>query len=164
MITLGKRGRWRIKAFHIIFFVMWMGGVLSLVALQLFSDPSTPERYLQAAQDQLIIDLAFIIPGGIGIVITAALYPLLTPAGRFKQLWIKWKWVLTIILIIVGAGFMGVLVKENASYAEQAIMLGTFDPTIYWGNVYPVAVAGIIQIVLFLVVLHLSITKPLGKR
>lgn len=164
MLTLGKKGRWRIKAFHIIFFVMWMGGVMSLVALQLLSTPTTLEGYQQAAQDQLIIDLVFIIPGGIGIVITAALYPLLTPVGKFKQFWIKWKWALTIVLVLVGAGFMGVLVKENAAYTDQALILGTFDPAIYWSNVYSVAVAGVVQIVLFLVVLHLSITKPLGKR
>lgn len=164
MGKLGKSGTQRLKAFHIIFFVMWMGGVMALVTVQLLGHPSSPEMYLMAARDQLVIDMVLIIPGGVGIIATAALYPLLTRMGSPKKLWIRWKWILTVVLLAIGAGFMGVSVKSNTAYVERAIAEGTFNSAVYWDAVIPVAVAGIIQLVLFLVVLHLSITKPLGKR
>ena len=166
MKKLGKSGSNRLKAFHIIFFVMWMGGVLGLIAIQLLASPETLEMYYLASKDQLLIDTLLIIPGGIGILITAVLFPILTNKGTLNQRWIKYKWILTILLISIGAGFMGVIVKENASYMEQALLSGIFDPSIYWTNVYSIAIAGIVQLLLFLGVLHLSITKgkPTKKK
>lgn len=160
MRKLGKSGTHRLKAFHLIFAAMWTGGVMALVSLILIGNPETPEAVCQAAQDQLIIDEFFLIPGGIGIIATSALYPLLTKLAGIGQRWIRWKWALTAVLIALGAGLMGTLVKANASYTAQSLAAGTLNPEIYWANAYIVAGAGATQLILFLVVLHLSITKP----
>lgn len=160
MKKLGKSGTWRMKALHLIFATMWAGGVMALVCLQLAGNPQTPEAINQAAQDQLLIDRLFLIPGGLGIVGTALLYPRLTRLGKLSQLWIRWKWILTVVLIALGAGLMGTLVKANAAYTAQALAAGALDPAVYWSNAHIVAIAGIVQLALMLVVLHLSITKP----
>ena len=49
-----------------------------------------------AAQSHLIVDEHFLIPGGIGIIVTAILYGTITKWGFFKQRWITVKWILTV--------------------------------------------------------------------
>lgn len=95
---------------------------------------------------------------------TALLYPRLTRLGKLSQLWIRWKWILTVVLIALGAGLMGTLVKANAAYTAQALAAGALDPAVYWSNAHIVAIAGIVQLALMLVVLHLSITKPQKRK
>lgn len=160
MRKLGKKGTKALKVFHFLFAIMWIGGVMALVSIQLSTVPVTAEMAYMAATDQLIIDEFFLIPGGIGIVVTAVAYGVFTGFGFFRQLWLKVKWALTVLLVAIGAGYMGVIVKENVRYAEQALANGNMDFSIYWSNVYSVAVAGIIQLVFFLIIILLSVTKP----
>ena len=88
----------------------------------------------------------------------------MTKLAGVRQRSIRWKWALTAVLIALGAGLMGTLVKANASYTAQSLAVGTLNPEIYWANAHIVAGAGITQLILFLVVLHLSITKPQYKK
>ena len=149
-----------LKILHLLFAIMWIGGVLALLCIQIFSKPATIEMAYLSAQDQLIIDKCFLIPGGIGIVCTALLYELFTDFGAFRQRWVAVKWILTILLIGIGAGYMGVLVEETASYTAQALATGSINFRVYWHNVHCVAFAGIVQLTCFLLILFLSVCKP----
>ena len=112
-----------------------------------------------AAVAHLIVDEFFLIPGGIGIVVTAIIYGMFTGWGFFKQRWLAVKWVLTILLVIIGAGYMGVTIKENVVYA-QTLLSENISMDVYWANVYNVAVAGIIQLIGFVYIVAISVFKP----
>ena len=77
-----------------------------------------------AAQSHLIVDEYFLIPGGIGIVVTAILYGTITKWGFFKHKWITVKWILTVLLI---------------------------------------AIAGIVQLIMFVYIITISVVKPWKK-
>ncbi|NLV16769.1 MAG: hypothetical protein GXY50_06165 [Syntrophomonadaceae bacterium] len=113
---------------------------------------------MRAAAD--VIDLFFLIPGGVGIVATAIAYGMFTNFGFFRHRWITVKWVLTLLLVTIGVGYMGVLIKKNAHYTAQVLATGSIDFSIYWSNIYPVTIAGIVQLILFLVVILLTVIKP----
>ena len=119
MKNLGTTGLKVLKISHILFAIMWIGGVMALVSLQLGLTPDTKETMHTAAIAHLIVDEFFLIPGGVGIVITAIVYGAFTRWGFFKQKWLIVKWILTILLIIIGAGYMGVTIKENVVYAQN---------------------------------------------
>lgn len=78
MKTLGTKGLRILKISHLLFAIMWIGGVMALVSLQLGQTPKNQEMMYMAAQSHLIVDEYFLIPGGIGIVVTAILYGALT--------------------------------------------------------------------------------------
>ena len=164
MRRFGKEGTQWLKAFHVIFTLMWMGGVAALIAMQQLGNPSSPDMYLMAATDQLMVDRAVIIPGGVGLIADAALYSAFTEIGNPRKIWIRWKWVLSIALVVIGAGFMGCLVESNAAYVATAIAEGTFDAGIYHGNANAISIAGAVQLAMFLLCMHLGITKPKGKK
>lgn len=162
MGTMTPKGLKILKIFHLLFAIMWIGGVMALISVQLGSSPANNEMAYMSAIDQLIIDEFFLIPGGIGIVITAIIYAIFTKWGFWKHNWLKVKWVLTIALVIIGAGYMGVLIKENVAYIE-GVMPTTEYLVRYWINVRNIAIAGIIQMAGFLSIVVISVFKPWKK-
>lgn len=163
MKKLGTTGLKILKISHLLFAVMWIGGVMALVSLQLGATPDTKEMMYMAAIAHLIVDEFFLIPGGVGIVITAIMYGIFTGWGFFKQRWLAVKWILTILLVIIGAGYMGVTIKENVVYAQN-MLSENISPDVYRANVYHVAIAGIIQIIGFVYIVVISVIKPWKKK
>lgn len=163
MKKLGTIGLKILKICHLLFAVMWIGGVMALVSLQLGATPDTKEMMYMAAVAHLIVDDFFLIPGGIGIVITAIVYGIFTGWGFFKQRWLAIKWILTVLLVIIGAGYMGVIIKENAVYAQN-MLSENICTDVYWNNVYHVAIAGIVQIIGFVFIVIISVIKPWKKK
>ena len=152
-----------LKILHLLFAVMWIGGVMALVSLLLGTHPTTPEMMYMSAKDHLVIDELFLIPGGFGIVITSLAYSILTKWGFAKHRWILVKWTLTILLVILGKVYMGVVLECNYAYAGHVLNDGAaIEP--FFENIHNVAVAGIIQLVGFGIVLILSVTKPWKKK
>lgn len=163
MKRFGTTGMKTLKIFHLLFAVMWIGGVMALVSLQLGSSPDTEQMMYMAAVDHLIVDEFFLIPGGIGIVVTAILYGTFTGWGFFRQRWLAVKWVLTVLLVLIGAGYMGVTIKTNAAYAQNMLM-ENFCADVWRDNVRHVAIAGIIQIAGFIYIVAISVLKPWKKK
>lgn len=125
---------------------------MALVCVQLGAVPTTREMMLMAAKCHLVIDEFFLIPGGVGILLTAIGYGCFTKWGFFKRRWITVKWIVTFVLLAIGAGYMEIIIKENMAYSLQILHKGA-NWDFYWINVYHVAIAGIVQLVLFVSVL-----------
>lgn len=82
--------------------------------------------------------------------------------GFFKVKWVGVKWVLTVVLVLIGKVYMGVTIENNMDYA--AMMLTEplpLEP--FLTNVRHVVIAGIVQLVGFAVILILSVWKPWTK-
>lgn len=116
-----------------------------------------------AAAAHLIADEFFLLPGGIGIVVTAVVHGTFTGRGFFKQRRLAVKRVLTVLLVIIGAGYMGMTIKKNV-VCVQTMLPENISTEVYRDNVYHVAVAGIIQIVGFGCIVAISVFKPWKKK
>ena len=164
MKTIGNLNVMKVlKIFHILFGIMWIGGVMALVSIMLGTEPQGVDQMYAVAKDHLVIDKFFLIPGGIGIVLTALVYSIFTKWGFFKVKWVGVKWVLTVVLVLIGKVYMGVTIEKNMNYA--AMMLTEPLPVEpFLANVRSVAIAGIVQLVGFAVILILSVTKPWVKK
>ena len=163
MKKFGTTGMRILKILHLLFAVMWIGGVMALVTIQFGTTPDTEATMMMTITDQYLIDIMFLIPGGIGIVITAIIYGCFTGFGFFKQKWQIEKWIYTTILIVIGAGYMGVILKENYfSILNESTT--QFDITMYQDNIRNVAICGSVQLIMFIVVLYLSVFKPKSLR
>ena len=162
MRQLSPSGMKALKILHLLFAVMWFGGVMALVSLLLGTHPTTPEMMYMSAKDHLVIDELFLIPGGFGIVITSLTYSILTKWGFARHRWILVKWMLTILLVVLGKAYMGVVLERNFAYAGQ-ILNDSAATEPFFKNIHGVAVAGIVQLIGFTIVLVLSVTKPWKK-
>ncbi len=151
-----------LKIFHILFGIMWIGGVMALVSIMLGTQPQGVEQMYAVAKDHLVIDKFFLIPGGIGIVVTALIYSIFTKWGFFKVKWVGVKWVLTVILVLIGKIYMGVTIEKNMDYAGM-MLIESLPAEPFLANVRNVAIAGIVQLVGFAAILILSVWKPWVK-
>ena len=159
MNKLGVKGKRVLKIFHLVFAIMWIGGVMALVSLMLGMQPESPEMMWMAAKSHLVVDEFFLIPGGIGIVVSAFAYGFFTEWGFFKHRWITVKWILTIALVLIGVFLMGRTIEYNMAYSDLILREGA-DEKLWWANVHKVTVCGFIQIVGFAIVIILSVLKP----
>ena len=152
-----------LKVFHILFGIMWIGGVMALASIMLGVQPQGVEQMYAVAKDHLVIDKFFLTPGGVGIVLTALVYSIFTKWGFFKVKWVGAKRALTVALVLIGKVYMGVIIEENMDYA--AMMLYKQLPVEpFLADVRHVAIAGIVQLAGFATILILSVWKPWVNR
>lgn len=99
-MKLSSKGQKILKAVHILTAVCWVGGALSLFALNhftgdfAFGDNAYGLNYAKHAVDVAVV----IIPGAVGCFLTGLCYSLFTPWGFFKHGFIAAKWILTLAL------------------------------------------------------------------
>ena len=98
---LSARGMKLLKVFHLIFIMMWTIGVIFMSILNWKSESLFP-KFIYNQEISLFIDYVFVIPGAVCAVITGIIYGIKTNWGFFKYKWITVKWILGILVIIIG--------------------------------------------------------------
>jgi len=101
MKKIGAKGMKVLKTFHLVFVMMWVVGVMAMAVINLIKAQSGDELFM-TFQISRIIDDVLVIPGAILTVITAIIYGTNTNWGFFKHTWITVKWIVSILVIIVG--------------------------------------------------------------
>ena len=87
----------------------------------------------------------------------------MTFSSGLKHKWLVAKWILTVLLVVLGAGYMGVTIKENMVYAQR-IQADNADTSIFLANIRYVAIAGIVQLIGFAYIIVISVVKPWRKK
>ena len=93
---------------------------------------------------------------------TAILYGTITQWGFFQQRWISVKWILTVLLVAIGTGYMGVIIKANMVYAQK-VLTENADTSFFFAHVRHVVIAGIVQLIIFVYIIVLSVVRPWKK-
>lgn len=83
--------------------------------------------------------------------------------SEWTQRWITVKWILTVLLVAIGAGYMGVTIKGNMVYAKK-LLIENADTSIFFAHVRHVAIAGIAQLIGFAYIIVISVVKPWKKK
>ena len=103
-----------------------------------------------------ILDDLLIFGGVIGIILTAIVYGAWTKWGFFKQHWLTVKWILTIVMVLIGWIIMGPAVKGNVHEIDWYMV----NQDVYNRNLAVSAIWGPIQLLLLAVVVIISVFKP----
>ena len=77
--------------------------------------------------------------------------------------WLAVKWIVTLLLVVLGVGYMGVIIKENMAYAQR-LLSEDLAVGVFYDNVRNVAIAGIVQLAGFAYIIGISVVKPWKKR
>lgn len=148
-----------LKLFHIIFAIAWIGCAFGMNLLKFFVHPDGAQQMYMLSLDIWMLDQLLICAGVMGCLLTGLIYGFLTKWGFFKHRWLIWKWVLTIIMILLGTFVMGPAVDGNVKPIEWyntnlADYTQNMDTTALWGS---------IQLILLILVVWLSVFKPNKK-
>lgn len=156
MKTIGATGQKWIKTVHLLAAILWIGCGIAMNLLRVTITPDTPEGMAVLSLAIKILDDLLIFGGVIGILVTAIVYGVWTKWGFFKQRWLTVKWIMTVVMILIGWIIMGPAVNGNVQSPEWYAT----NMDVYNSNLGISAVWGPIQLLLLGGVLVISVFKP----
>jgi len=163
MKKLKAKGMKILKIFHLILIMIWVVGVIAMAILSMVTPQSGDELYMILKAIRLIDD-ALVIPGATLTVITAIIYGIFTNWGFFKHRWITVKWIVSIVVIIVGTFYFSPMLDSSIEMADVGrYSMLTNSEIAYKMNACKIGAMCQSAVLLFLVVI--SVLKPWkGKK
>lgn len=123
---------------------------------------STLEFYGFCLAVKLIDDFVIIASCGAS-ALSGMLLSYKTPWGFFKWWWVATKLTITLLLLAVGAGYLGPWINRQELLVRGQGLAATSLPEFVFAK-NAVNVLGTLQIGILAFILYLSIFKPWGKR
>ncbi len=141
---------------------MWVVGVATMALLCLLN-PKTGDELFMTLNISRFVDDVLVIPGAILTVVTAILYGAFTNWGFFKHRWITVKWVLSILIIIIGTFYFSPLLDNTLAMVDHSRDIALGKPQTE-ENIRTIFIGGVCQgsALIFLVII--SVLKPWKKK
>lgn len=163
MKKMSPRGQRWLKAFHLFFACLWVGGAFGLTLMNWFITASEGMQLYGIAGSMKFIDDFVIIPGALGCLLTGLLYSLFTNWGWFKHNWVTVKWIICLYGVIFGTYPLGPWLNGTVPIA-MAEGLGALTDPLYLHNKTMLYIFGTFQASTIFFALFLSVLKPWGKK
>ena len=143
--------------------LLFYGGILSSVALNLKSKLSSYEEVYATYKSIIIISDKIVKHGAIGTILVGIIYGVFTNWGFFKHRWVAVKWFLFIIQTIIGIFIVDKLMIANMiilkSEGSQAL-----NDAVFLHNHFLIQYTVFAQIFLTTLILIISVLKPWRKK
>lgn len=121
-ITNKKFLQW-MKILHIIFISIWTGGVVCFTALTALTLASGEAEFTAVFPTLMNIYPMIILPAAVLTLIQGLIYSFFTNFGFGKQLWIKLKWLLLVLIVIC--------TNLSINFSRQALTASVNDTVNY---------------------------------
>jgi hypothetical protein len=142
---------------------MWVGAAIVLSVKQFFVNPSDGGELYGITATMDFIDIYIIIPGAIGVLLTAVIYSVWTNWGWFKHNWILVKWMICLYGVIFGTYPLGPWMSGLAHISRQKGLAALADP-IYLHNRTMLFTFGTFQVLTLIFAVFITALKPWKKR
>ena len=156
MKTINATGLKWLKTLHVLCAVVWIGCAFCMNVMKWFIDPDGDDQMYMLALAILVTDNLLIYVGVFGCLLTGLIYGLWTKWGFFKHKWIAAKWMLALVMILIGTFVIGPAVKGNVHELSGYVD----NPQQYYDNAAVSSLWGLIQICLLLIAVFISVFKP----
>jgi hypothetical protein len=142
---------------------MWVGAAIVLSIKQFFINPSDAGELYGITATMDFIDIFIIIPGAIGVLLTAVIYSVWTNWGWFKHNWIVAKWMICLYGVIFGTYPLGPWMSGLAHLSREKGLAALADPT-YLHNRTMLFTFGTFQVLTLIFAVFITALKPWKKR
>lgn len=162
MKKLGAKGIKVLKTCHLLVVMIWVVGVAAMAIINLITPQSGDELYMTFYISRLVDD-TLVIPGAILTIITAIVYGAFTNWGFFKHRWITVKWIISILVIVVGTFYFSPKLDSSLEIANELRDTAFTNPELIWNHQVSLIGAFVqASVLIFLVVI--SVFKPWKKK
>ncbi|MFZ5967331.1 MAG: DUF2269 domain-containing protein [Bacillota bacterium] len=163
MKKLGTQGLKWLKIIHILLIVLFLGGIISTLAINFNLKISTFDEAYVSYTTSIIISDYVIKYGAQGTLIIGIIYGVFTNWGFFKHKWIAAKW-----FVWIAQTFIGIFVVDRFMVANMTILEAEKDMAlsnpIFLQNHSIRQYVVIVQIVLSIFLICISVLKPWKKK
>ncbi|WHX41303.1 DUF2269 family protein [Mesobacillus sp. AQ2] len=163
MKKIGPKGlRW-LKILHVFLVVLFFGGILSSVALNLHIDFTQYDDAYLGYKNIITISDQIVRWGAIGTLLVGFIYGFFTNWGFFKHRWVGVKFVLYIIQTIVGIFVVDALMVENMELLETQKEAALSNP-MFIQNHETRQIAVYFQVAVTIFIFIISFLRPWKKK
>lgn len=117
MKKFGATGMKILKTLHLTFVMLWTVGVIAMAILLLMKAQSGDELFMKYKAVRFIDDL-IVIPTATITVLIGILYGIKSNWGFFKYKWVTVKWIVSIIVIVVGTFYLSPMLDANLELSD----------------------------------------------
>ncbi len=161
-MKLKAQGQKWLKAIHIFFGSLWMGGALCVLLMLFFLKADSDRQLYGINQAVNFVDVWIIIPGNLGLVITGIIYSAFTKWGWFKHKWITVKWIIAVYGMTFGTFWLGPWASSLERIANSEGLNALADPQ-YASNLNLLYIWGSFQAATIIFASFISALKPWRK-
>ncbi|MED4285112.1 DUF2269 family protein [Priestia megaterium] len=152
-----------LKIIHVFLVVVFFGGILSSLALNLHINLNKYEDSYLNYKNIIVISDNIVRWGAIGTLLVGLIYGFFTNWGFFKHRWVGVKFILYIIQTIVGIFIIDKLMISNMELLESQKELALSNP-VFIRNHEIRQYAIYFQVVVTTFIFIISFLKPWRKR
>lgn len=162
MKKLNAKGMKVLKTCHLLLVMIWVVGVIAMAILFLQRPKSGDELYM-TLKIILFIDWALVIPGALLTVVVGIIYGIFTNWGFFKHRWIIVKWIVSIVVILVGTFYYSPLLEQSLEIADRTREAALHSPIVI-SNMTQTFICASIQGISITILVVISVFKPWKKK
>ncbi len=148
-----------LKAVHLVFVALWVGGGVALILMQRCLTAELDMELYGLNRAMRFVDDFIIIPGAFGCLLTGLLYSLFTRWGFFQHGWVTIKWGINVGGIIFGTFWLGPWLNSLGPIARELGLAAYQDP-VYSHNLAMNSTWAPVQVGTLIVAVFLSTLKP----
>ena len=163
MKKIGGSGQKWLKAFHVFFAALWLGGAITLTLKQFFVNPTDGMELYGITHTLKFVDDFIIIPGGVGSLLTGMIYSIWTNFGWFKHNWIIVKWCINLFGVLFGNFFLGPWLNVLPPLVLDKGMAALSDP-VFTHNSNMLMIFGPFQAATIVFAIFVSTIKPWKRK
>ncbi|MDE5916062.1 MAG: hypothetical protein K2G71_05765 [Duncaniella sp.] len=164
MKTLSPKGMKTLKTVHLILIMMWTTGVATMCMLY-WKPASSGLDFLYNQKYAMFIDYTLVIPGALLTVVTGIVYGTFTKWGFFKFRWLTVKWIVGILVILIGTFGLHPLAETIIEQASPIANGSVCIPADFFGSKPKiVGYTGILQALALVFLIVISVFKPWTKK
>jgi hypothetical protein len=163
MRKIGPKGLKWLKIIHVFLVVLFFGGILSSVALNLHIDFTKYDESYLGYKNIIIISDNIVRWGAIGTLLVGITYGFFTNWGFFKHRWVGVKFVLYFIQTIIGIFVVDHLMVANMELLETQKEMALRNP-IFIQNHEIRQYAVYFQVLVTIFIFIISFLKPWKKK
>lgn len=162
MKKLNAKGMKVLKTCHLLLVMIWVVGVIAMAILFLQRPKSGDELYM-TLKIILFIDWVLVIPGALLTVVVGIIYGIFTNWGFFKHRWIIVKWIVSIVVILVGTFYYSPLLEQSLEIADRTREAALHNPIVI-SNMTQTFICASIQGISITILVVISVFKPWKKK
>lgn len=163
MKKLGSTGLKWLKIIHILFVILFFGGIMSSVALNFGMSLSDFDEVYTTYNSTIIISDNIVRYGAQGTLIIGILYGILTNWGFFRHKWVAVKWAVFIVQTLIGILVVDKLMVANMAILEAEKSMALSNPAFMQNHTLR-QYAVMVQIGLTIFLIGISVLRPWKKK
>lgn len=163
MKKIGPKGMKWLKIIHVFLVVVFFGGILSSLALNIHLDFTKFDESYLGYKNIVIISDHIVRWGAIGTLLVGLTYGFFTNWGFFKHRWVGVKFVLYLIQTIVGIFIIDKLMITNMELLETQRELALTNPEFIRNHLIR-QYAVYFQVAVTIFIFIISFIKPWRKK